>query len=287
MIDLHSHTTASDGSLAPRELVALAKERGLAALGITDHDTVGGLEEGERAARQAGIRFVPGIELSVDYKPGQFHLLGYFIDFRHAEFLSRLTYLQDNRANRNVRMLEKMQAFGLPVTLEEVRQEAGGGQVGRPHMAMALVRKGIVASVQEAFDRYLADGAPCHIPKVKLGPPEAIDLVHTAGGVAVLAHPKYLRMPDPDALAGELARLRELGLDGIEVYYSQHTAAETALYGQLAGQLGFLVSAGSDFHGDSKPHVALGSIYDGRAGDDRLLDALQSAAERRVSAGSG
>src|SRR6185369_9952049 len=118
MIDLHSHTTASDGSLTPRELVALASSRRLAALGITDHDTVGGLEEGERAARESSLRFVPGIELSVDYKPGQFHLLGYFIDFRHAEFLSRLTYLQDNRANRNVRMLEKMQAFGLPVTLE-------------------------------------------------------------------------------------------------------------------------------------------------------------------------
>src|SRR5690349_11533238 len=114
MIDLHSHTTASDGSLAPRELVALAKERRLAALGITDHDTVGGLEEGERACAGAGLRFVPGIELSVDYRPGQFHLLGYLIDFRHAEFLDRLTYLQDNRVNRNFRMLEKMQAFGLP-----------------------------------------------------------------------------------------------------------------------------------------------------------------------------
>src|SRR5438045_2133198 len=218
MIDLHAHTTASDGSLTPTELVQLAVETGLSTLGITDHDTIGGLAEGETAAGEAGIHFVPGIELSVDYKPGQFHLLGYFLDYRSRPFLDRLTALQDNRANRNGLMIQKMQAAGLPITMDDLLNAAGGGQVGRPHMALAMVRKGIVSSVQEAFDRYLADGKACHIPKVKLGPEDAIDLVHLAGGAAILAHPKYLRQPDEAALSAELERLRDCGLDGIEVY---------------------------------------------------------------------
>jgi predicted metal-dependent phosphoesterase TrpH len=281
MIDLHAHTTASDGSRTPTQLVQLAKETGLTALGITDHDTIDGLAEGETAAEAAGVRFVPGVELSVDYKPGQFHLLGYFIDYRSRPFLDRLTYLQDNRVNRNTLMIERMQAAGLPMTMEDLLEAAGGGQVGRPHMALAMVRKGIVSSVQEAFDRYLADGKPCHIPKVKLGPEDAIELVHLAGGAAILAHPKYLRQPDEGSLSTELERLRECELDGIEVYYSQHSPEETAAYLRIAHRLHFAIGAGSDFHGDSKPHVALGRIYQGRAAEDSLLEAIATAASRR------
>lgn len=280
MIDLHAHTTASDGSLAPAELVQLAKKVGLSALAVTDHDTAGGLPEAEAAARHAGIDFVPGIEISVDHRPGQFHLLGYFIDFRDPEFLGRLKFLQDSRSNRNVLMVEKMQAAGLPVTLEEIEQESGGGQVGRPHMAALLVRKGIVSTVQEAFDQYLADGKPCHLPKAKLEPPDAIDLVHQAGGVAVLAHPKFLRVPDEAALAVELEWARDAGLDGIEAYYSQHTPEETERYLRLAERFGFLVTAGSDFHGTPKPHVHLGRIYHNAPGSEELLDALRSARNR-------
>src|SRR5262245_61009974 len=137
MIDLHSHTTASDGSLTPTELIALARDTGLAAVGVTDHDTIAGLAEASAAAREQGIAFVPCVAISFDYKPGQFHLLGYFIDFRDPGLLGTLTALQDNRANRNVRMVEKLQAVGVPVTLAEIEAEAGGGQVGRPHMAKA------------------------------------------------------------------------------------------------------------------------------------------------------
>jgi len=281
MIDLHSHTTASDGSLTPTELVRLAVETDLSTLGITDHDTIGGLAEGEAAAREVGLRLVPGIELSVDYRPGQFHLLGYFIDYRSRPFLDRITYLQDNRANRNVLMVEKMQAAGLPITMDDLLRASGGGQVGRPHMALALVEKGIVGSVQEAFDHFLADGKPCHFPKVKLGPEDAIELVHLAGGAAILAHPKNLRLPDEAALAAELERLRDCGLDGIEVYYSQHTPEETEVYLRLARRLGFAIGAGSDFHGASKPHVALGRIYQGTGGDDALVDAIAATASRR------
>ncbi len=281
MIDLHSHTVASDGSLTPTELVDLAKKVGLSAVAVTDHDTVGGLAEAESAARALEIEFVPGIEISVDHDPGQFHLLGYFVDHRYPPFLDRLGALQDNRANRNVRMVERMHAAGVPLTLEDVAREAGGGQVGRPHMAKALVAKGVVATVQEAFDRYLGDGCPWHVPKLKLEPPEAIAMVHEAGGLAFLAHPKFLRVPNEEALAEALEGFRSLDRDGIEVYYSQHTSAETDRYLGLARRFGFLMSAGSDFHGVTKPNVHLGQVYQGRGGDDRLLDAMRDALERR------
>ncbi|MBI3910437.1 MAG: PHP domain-containing protein, partial [Armatimonadetes bacterium] len=144
MIDLHAHTTASDGSLRPAQLVRLAARIGLAAVGVTDHDTVAGCAEAVAAAAGAVIEVVPGIEISVDYPHGEFHLLGYFVDYQHAPFRERLEYLQDNRVNRNQRMVEKMQAYGLPITMEDVVAEAGGGQVGRPHMAKALVKQGVV-----------------------------------------------------------------------------------------------------------------------------------------------
>jgi len=280
MIDLQSHTTASDGSLTPTELVLLAKQVGLSALGVTDHDTAGGLEEAVAAAAEHGLELVPGIEMSVDYPQGEFHLLGYYIDFRNPEFLARVQYLQENRFNRNAVMVRKMLEAGLDVTMEEVVAESGGGQVGRPHMARALLKKGYVSSVQEAFDRYLADGQPLHVPKVKLSPEEAIDLVHSAGGVAVLAHPKYMEYPTEEGLRAELARLKEAGLDGLECYYSQHSEEETRQYLRLAETFGFLVTSGSDFHGVSKPDVPLGVIYQGRGGDDSLLVKLKHAAGR-------
>jgi 3',5'-nucleoside bisphosphate phosphatase len=282
VIDLHAHTTASDGSLTPTELVALAKETGLSALGVTDHDTVDGLAEATAAAREAGLTLVPGVELSVDYPHGQFHLLGYFVDFTHPPLLERLQYLRDYRSRRNEKMVELMQQAGLPITMADLEREAGGDVIGRPHMALAMVRKGIVSSTQEAFDRYLADGRPYHLPKVRLQPPEAIELLHGAGAVTVLAHPKYLKIDDPTMLRAELARFKEMGLDGIEVFYSQYTEAETVLYQQLARDLGFVVSGGSDFHGASKPTVKLGVVYQGTGVPDWVLEGLDAA--RRVSA---
>jgi predicted metal-dependent phosphoesterase TrpH len=280
MIDLQAHTTASDGSCTPTELVLLAKRAGLTALGVTDHDTVGGLEEATAAASEQGLELVPGIEISVDYPQGEFHLLGYYVDFRDPGFNSRIQYLQDNRVNRNAVMVRRMQEQGFDVTLEEIVAESGGGQVGRPHMARALIKKGYASSVQEAFDRYLADGQPLHVPKVKLSPAEAIALVHSTGGVAVLAHPKYMDYPTEEELAAELARLKDAGLDGLECYYSQHTEQETEQYLRLAARFEFLVTAGSDFHGVSKPHVPLGVVYRGTGGEDGLLLKLKQAAGR-------
>jgi predicted metal-dependent phosphoesterase TrpH len=280
MIDLHAHTTASDGSATPRELVTLARDLGLQALGITDHDTTGGCAEAVAAGDEVGVDVVPGIELSVDYPQGEFHLLGYYVDYTNPDFLGRVTYLQENRFNRNGVMLRKMQDIGFDITMEDIEAESGGGQIGRPHMARALLKKGYVTSVQHAFDEYLADGKPLHVPKVKLSPAEAIDLVHVAGGVAVLAHPKFMEFPTEEGLSEELGRLKDCGLDGLECFYSQHTEAETHQYLRLAERYGFLVTSGSDYHGVSKPTVPLGVVYQGRAGDPALLAALKEAARR-------
>jgi 3',5'-nucleoside bisphosphate phosphatase len=173
-------------------------------------------------------------------------------------------------------MVALMQQAGLPITMADLEREAGGDVIGRPHMALAMVRKGIVASTQEAFDRYLADGKPLHLPKVKLSPAEAIALLHSAGAVTVLAHPKYLKIDDPAQLRTELARFKAMGLDGIEVFYSQFTDEETTLYQQLARDLGFVVSGGSDFHGASKPHVKLGVVYQGGGTPDWVLEQLRA-----------
>lgn len=281
MIDLQAHTTASDGSYTSTELIHHAHQIGLSAIGVTDHDTVGGLEEAVAAASEVGIEVVPGIEISVDYPQGEFHLLGYYVDYKNPEFLDRIHYLQENRFNRNAVMVRKMNDLGFEITLEEIEAESGGGQLGRPHMARAMLKKGYVSTVQEAFDKYLADGQPLHVPKVKLSPQEAIGLVHHAGGVAVLAHPKYMEYPTEAELAEELSRLKDAGLDGLECYYSQHTEEETQQYLRLARHFGFLVTSGSDFHGVSKPDVPLGIIYQGRAGDDALLTTLKAAAASR------
>lgn len=275
MIDLHAHTTASDGSLTPAELVALARERGLRALGVTDHDTTGGLAEAMTAGVASGVEVVPGVELSVEYSHGQFHLLGYLIDLTASVLPDRLADLQHRRATRNERMIARMQEGGLPITMADVVAEAGGGLVGRPHMALALVRKGVVASTQEAFDRYLGAGCPFNIPKERLSPEEAIDLIHRAGGRAVLAHPYTIRL-EGEAFAAEIARLRDLGLDGIEAYYSQHSPEQTAAFLDLARRLGLRVTGGSDFHGRSKPHVHLGVVHEGRPLPYAVLEALRA-----------
>jgi predicted metal-dependent phosphoesterase TrpH len=274
-IDLHAHTTASDGSLTPTELVSLAAEIGLQALAVTDHDTVDGLVEATNAAKDAGIEFVPGIELAVTYPTGRFHMLGYFIQHDNPTLCDRLHLLKDNRANRNARIVEKLNALGIDVTLDDIVRESGGGQVGRPHMAAALVKKGVVTTFQEAFDKYIADGAAAHVPKDKISLEQGLKLIHTAGGLAVMAHPSSLKLSD-SALAARLPRLRDLGLDGIECYYSQHEPARTAWLLEQAQRAGLLATGGSDFHGTPKPHVQLGVFHEGGSAPYSVLESMKS-----------
>ncbi|MBW3622062.1 MAG: PHP domain-containing protein [Armatimonadetes bacterium] len=278
-IDLHAHTTASDGTLTPTELVQRAHETGLDALAVTDHDTLAGLEEARQAGESFGVEVIDGIELAVEHA-GRFHLLGYGFDPQNAALNDRLVYIQEYRANRNRKMVEKMREYGLDITWEEVEAEAGGDLIARPHMALALKRKGIVQTPQEAFDRFLQDGGPVHVPKIKMTDEEAIGLLRGAGGIPILAHPLTLKMGIGEELEAEVMRLKGLGLGGLEVYYPQHGAEETARLSEIADRLGLVRTGGSDFHGDPKPMIRLGGVIEGQPLPNEVLENLKAALRR-------
>jgi predicted metal-dependent phosphoesterase TrpH len=282
VIDLHTHTLHSDGSSSPQELVRLAVEAGARAVAITDHDTVAGLAEGYDAARALGIEFIRGVEISAEYSPGTMHILGYYIDAESKVLSSSLDELRDGRDKRNPEIARRLQALGLDIDYEEVRQIAGNEVVGRPHFARVMQEKGYVESIQDAFNRYLGKGAAAYVEKKRLSPAQSIDLIHQAGGVAVLAHPYQLNLDadETDRLIGELAGL---GLDGVEAIYSRHSDAQRNLYSEMAARRGLLITGGSDYHGTYKPDI---SIVRG-LGDLRvpysLLKELKARAASRAS----
>jgi predicted metal-dependent phosphoesterase TrpH len=276
-IDLHAHTTASDGSLSPTELITLAVATGLSAIAVTDHDTIGGLAEAAEAAVAENIELIPGVELSVEDDRGRFHLLGYLFYPDDQNMAETLASLRVSRAKRNVEMADKMKELGLPVTMDDVISEAGPDSqvIARPHFAKALMKAGIVSSVQEAFDRYLASGKPLYQPKQVLTPHDAIAMIHKAGGIAVMAHPGLVPL-DEQKLAERVALLTsEDKMDGIEAHYSQHSPEQTRRFLQLARDNDLIVTAGSDFHGTPKPHVTLGVIENGTAAPVSILDAMR------------
>lgn len=281
-IDLHAHTTASDGSLSPTELVRKAAALGLTALAVTDHDTLGGLAEAQSAAAEVGMELVPGVELSVEDDGGRFHLLGYLFDPNNIPLQETLVRIRAGRAARNEQMAQKMADLGLPITMDDVRAEAGEDTevIARPHFAQALIKKGVVTSVKEAFDRYLATGKPLYMPKEVLTPRDAIAMIHAAGGVAVMAHPGLIAL-SAIALAQRIETLaREDGLDGLEAYYSQHSPADTTRFLALAQANTLLVTGGSDFHGTPKPHVFLGVVSEGKPAPISLLADIRARISR-------
>jgi predicted metal-dependent phosphoesterase TrpH len=279
-IDLHAHTTASDGQYTPTELVKHAAELGLTAIAITDHDTVEGVGEAMAAGLRYGVEVAPGIELSAQIDRGQCHLLGYLIDPTTPALVDRLHEVRTNRNNRNEKLIARLNELGIPITLEGVAEIAGGDILARPHFAQWLMRNGVVSSTQEAFDRYLADGAQAAVKKDKLTPEECIGMVHSAGGLVFLAHPNNLKR-DPAGTEAEIVRLKGLGLDGIEARYSQHTPEETARYLEMASRLGLLTSGGSDFHGPRvKPYVFLGRVEGDAPAPDSLLAAIKQVGHR-------
>lgn len=257
LMDLHSHSNISDGSLSPTELLMLAGQMGLRALALTDHDNLGGLEEALAVAREISIELVPGVEISAEFKKGTMHILGYYVWEGRQNLSLVLEKLQKARAERNPRMIQKMNQLGLEVTLEEVFKFAGGGQIGRPHMAKALMEKGYVSSMDEAFDRYLSKGKPAYEEKFRLSPQESIALIRNAGGVPTLAHPFTLNL-NGDPLEALIAELKEYGLEAIEVYSPDHTSGQTQAYQEIAVRLGLAYTGGTDFHGANKPDLQLG-----------------------------
>jgi len=256
-LDLHLHTTHSDGSCTPTEVVGLAHRVGVTAMAITDHDITTGLVEAMTAGEACGIEVIPGVEISSSFGNSEVHILGYFLDWEDIDLNKRLKTLRDSRHRRNPKIVEQLQNLGIDLTYEEVRALAGSDSVGRPHIARALMDKGIVSSAKEAFDRFLADGRPAYVPRDLPAPVEAIHWIKAAGGLAVLAHPTWVRCADR-SLAELVRQLKADGLDGVEVYYSTHAARQTREYLSLAQQLGLLVTGGSDFHGLTKPDIEVG-----------------------------
>lgn len=248
-VDLHLHTTASDGVMRPSEIVRYAKAKGLQAIAITDHDTIEGLEEGLSEGERIGFEVIPGVEISAKHSPGSMHLLGYFLDIQHPLLNERLNYLQKARAERNPKIVEKLNQLGMELTYEEVQEASGGGQVGRPHFAHVLLEKGYVRSFQEAFDRFLKKGALAYVEKFRFAASEALHFINEAKGVAVLAHPNTLGKNGYSELESLLLQLIKEGLKGIEVYYPEHSLLEVARYKTIAERYGLLTTGGTDYHG--------------------------------------
>jgi 3',5'-nucleoside bisphosphate phosphatase len=271
-VDLHAHSTASDGAVTPTGLVAAARQAGLDAIALTDHDTVGGVREATVASGGAGLRVVPGVELSAVDASGETHILG--LHLADLEALDpRLTELRDMRRTRAERIVQRLNALGVRVTMDDVLKQAAGGAIGRPHVARALIANGWVGDVRSAFDRYLAAGRPAYVPKDRLSLADAIAIVHRAGGIAVLAH------PGASATAERLKALVALGLDGVEVRHPSHDEGEIARILALTERLGLLPSGGSDWHGQPDGSRALGVM--------RIPSAWLERQDARVAAGRG
>jgi hypothetical protein len=257
-VDLHLHTTASDGVRSPSNLVNYAKEKGLQAIAITDHDTIEGLEEAMAEGRGINLEVIPGIEISAEYSPGSMHLLGYFLDIHHPLLNERLAYLQKARAERNPKIVEGLNRLGIKVTYEDVIKASGGGQVGRPHFAQVLLERGYVRSIQEAFERFLKKGAPAYHDKFRFKAEEAIHFIQEASGVAVIGHPNTLGANGVSELDALLSQLVKEGLKGIEVYYPEHSPAEVATYKFLAEKYGLVMTGGTDYHGIEGNNLEVG-----------------------------
>lgn len=250
------HSSASDGQLRPSEVVFLARQHHLDAIALTDHDCTDGLAEALAAAEEAGVIVLPGVELSTEIDGGELHVLGYLFDPQEAALQEKLYQLRNARRLRAEGMVARLAELGLPISLERVLEIAGVGAVGRPHVAQALLETGHVATLREAFDRYIGNGGPAYVSRMRLTPPEAIALIHAAGGVAVMAHPIYA--PDPDTW---IATLAEHGLDGLEVYYPDHDADFTRRMRLLARRHDLIMTGGSDFHRrESDGGVIMGTV---------------------------
>jgi predicted metal-dependent phosphoesterase TrpH len=270
--DLHTHTTASDGMFRPAENVRLAKEAGLAAIAITDHDTVAGLSEALESGQAYGILVVPGVEISTAVIGKDIHILGYGFLPEDPVFLERLLSLRNVRNSRNDQILDKLGSLGMSVTRDELeavagKSRSGDGSVGRPHIAQALVDKGYVSTVREAFDRYLGEGKPAFTSPPRIMPIEAISWIHEAGGVAIVAHPG-LYADDPLVLS-----LLDAGADGLEAFHSDHDQMSEKKYEEWALSRGKLVTGGSDFHG-VKEGVAFHGDIGSRSVDSAIIGSL-------------
>ena len=258
-IDLHVHTTASDGTITPKALVAQAKAAGIGTLAVTDHDTVAGVAQARTEGERLGVEVLPGIEISADYNGVDTHILGYGIDVDDPHLGQILTWVIDERNARNEKIAALMRADGIDVTIEALEERYPGATIGRPHFARAMVEQGRAASVPEAFQNWLSRGKPYYLPRVHLSMEQAVAAIRRSGGIAVLAHPLQYRYSD-EGLRALVARAAGLGVAGMEIYYTGYTPEQRETLHALAREFGLIVTGGSDFHGDNKPQIRLGAL---------------------------
>lgn len=257
-VDLHTHSTASDGVYSPSELLQHARDAGLRVLALTDHDTTNGLAEGTEAARAMGIDFIPGLELNTDNGGGEIHILGYFPDLSRPDFQEALQTLRDARERRGQRIVERLNQHGISISWERVREIAQGA-VGRPHVAMALIEAGYAQNVSEAFEKYIGRGRVGYVPRYRLSPFDATRLIDSANGLPVIAHP--LTLPGLTTLCEWLPELCAAGMVGLETYYGPYTAENEAELRALADEYHLIPTGGSDFHGPNIHPTPLGGRY--------------------------
>ncbi|MBN1692826.1 MAG: PHP domain-containing protein [Dehalococcoidales bacterium] len=268
LVDLHIHTTASDGKYSPDVIVARAAETGLKYISITDHDTIDGITPAIKAAKSyPGLTLIPGVEISTDLADGEAHILGYFIDYASPDFQKELEKFRDSRLGRGQRMVAKLNELGIKIDWSRVQAIAGDGAIGRPHVAQAMLEKGYVKTFEEAFDKYIGHGGPAYVEREKMTPQEAVALIISAGGIPVLAHPFTVK--DSEAMA---AALKEAGLIGIEAYYKDNTPEQTAATLELAEKYSLIATGGTDYHGiDESKEVMIGGVEVPLEAAERLI----------------
>jgi 3',5'-nucleoside bisphosphate phosphatase len=249
-IDLHTHTTASDGIYSPRELIDIARNNGLVAMAITDHDTVDGLPDAMEYSRSIGFRLYPGVEFSIDYDEGSFHLIGLNLDYTHEGLRNTVKNLAEHRGTRAYRIIDDLKKYGIDIPIDEVIAEADGGSIGRPHIARIMVNRGYAATIREIFKNYLVKGKPGYVKKVRIAFEEAVSLIQECGGIPVVAHPVSLECTNMGEFEELLKGFIKTGVQGIEVYAAMHTPAMAQEYLALAQKYNLLITGGSDFHGD-------------------------------------
>ena len=257
IVDLHVHSTESDGTLTPEDLVAEAKKVGLAAFALTDHDTCQGVCKAMPLAASAGIELIPGIELSTDYHGKEVHIVGLYIDIENEQLLKKTAEYRKCRSERNALMVEALRKEGLSITMEELVAENPDCVITRANIARFLYEHGQIKSVREAFDRYIGDPCKCYVGRLKVASTDAVRLIKEAGGTAILAHPLLYGLSNTN-LQKMIDELKPAGLDGLEAIYSTYTTGEEQQMKRLARENGLLISGGSDFHGSNKPDIALG-----------------------------
>ncbi|MCU0560994.1 MAG: PHP domain-containing protein [Desulfobacterales bacterium] len=263
-VDLHIHSTASDGTLTPAQLLAMAVQLNLGAIAITDHDSIAGSREALLEGIPAALGFLTGVEISAEPPPsypgsGSIHVLGYAIRLDDPELNRALEKLQEARKSRNPEIVDRLKRLGIEISLEEVEREAGEGQAGRPHIATLLVKKGVAASIDDAFDRFLSSGRPGYADKFRIECSQAITLINAAGGIPVLAHPCLLELETEDQLEELLQEMIAMGLKGLEVFFTDHTADQTRRFAALARRHELIMTGGTDFHGETLPNVRMGT----------------------------